>query len=305
MPAAGGKKKFKFKFEIDLMGTKPKEVKVDFDKARGYIESNKDAKKYMKPLKFEVDAELDETEFDEKTIIEDGYYAFRGCVVDFDSCVLDAQKKNKPEEVKKGLDKLQALATKWFQKWLKDKESGKADNDKALKEGSKALAGMESIDPSEISEGPRLDAIAALEPLLAADADEKAKEKATGELRDAYDKFKKNGGEANKAIKALMDTSKKIAANTKADASLKAFGAKITKEKTAFKSLSAELDALTKMLEEAAELAGSGKLDQKAAKTYTDMLKKMKSLDSTVAKSFTKLENYGKEFAKLEDKLSK
>lgn len=307
MAAPGAKKKFKFDFEIDLLGNKPSELKADFQKeAREFIEGDANLKKIVQPLKFKVEAELDEHEWNEKKIIADGYYAFRMQVKGFDAAVKKAKAKSKPESVQKDYKTLCGFAQKGFEKWLKDTESGKGNNDKALKDGAKALSGMQDIDPGSISQKPRTDALKALVPLLkpGAGQDDKAKEKAKADLTAAQEDFKKNGGEANAAIKALLDTAKKIAGNAKADAALKAFGAKVTKDKALFKSMSSELDALAKALEEAAGAAGEGKLDDKAAKTYTEMLKKMKSLDGTVAKGFASLDRHAKEFDKIKDKLT-
>ena len=306
MAAAGGKKKFKFDFEIDILGNKPAEVKADFQKeSREFIEGDPNLKKIVQPQKFKVEAELDEHEWNEKKIISDGYYAFRMQVKGFDACVKKAKAKNKPESIQKDYKNLCGFAQKGFEKWLKDTESGKGNNDKALKDGAKALSGMQNIDPGSISQKPRTDAVKALAPLLkpGAGEDDKAKEKAKAELEAAHDDFKKNGGEANSAIKALLDTAKKIAGNAKADAALKAFGAAVTKEKGFFKAMSTQLDVLSKALEEAAGAAGEGKLDDKAAKSYTEMLKKMKSLDGSVAKGFAALDKHAKAFDKIKDKL--
>jgi len=307
MPAAGEKKKFKFEFEVDLLGNKIKELKFDFHKeVKAMIENDRQLKNIVKPIKFKVEAELDADEWDEEKIVEDGYCTFRGQVKQFCERVRKAVEDKKPGDVKKEYDSLVKIAEKGVTKWIKDEASGKADNDKSLKAGTKALEGMEEIDPEAISKKPRLAAIEALEPFLSSGGakDEKAKEKAGKALKAAYDEFKKNGGGVNDAVKALLDMAKKTGSTSK-DASLMAFGVKVGKDKGVFKSMSRELDVLAKTLKEASEAASDGKLDEKAAETYTDILKEMKSLDGSVSKGFELVEKHGKEFDKIKDKLSK
>jgi hypothetical protein len=303
MPAAGDKKQFKFDFALDLMKGKIKFQTVDFTPdARKKVLLDKGLAKLIKPIKIKVDVELNDGEWDEERIIEDGYLQLRGLVKAVCAPIEAAQKI---EDAEKAYKKLSSLAEKAVTDWLKKEASGKADNDKALAAGSKALAGMEKIDPGMISSDPRRLAIEVLEPLMKSGGakDEKAKEDAKDALQQAHDAFDKNGGEANKAIKALLTAAKKIKGNAKADASVKAFGGKIDKDKGIFKTMSGSLDTLGKALEEVCGLAKDGKLDEKAAKTYTDMFKKLKSLDSTVDGVFAKLEKYGKEFADIEKKL--
>jgi len=300
MPAAGEKKKFKFDFVVDLLKNDIKWLKYDFPSdAQKKARSDKEIGKLIKPIKFKVEAELDEAEWDEDRIVEEGYLQFRGLVKILCERICQGQDA---KEVEKAYKTLSSQAEKIVTAWIKKEASGKADNDKALQAGGKALSGMEDIDPEKISTKPRKAAITALEPLLKSGADERAKQKATDELKTANDDFKKNGGGVNDAVKALLAAGKKIG-STKADASLKAFGAKITKDKAIFKSLSSELDALSTTLEEVSKAASDGKLDEKAAKTYSDMLKNLKSLDGSVEKSWDSLDKYAKDFKKIEDKL--
>ena len=305
MPPTGEKKKFKFDYVLDLLKSDIKFLKYDFQpEAQKKLRSDKNLKNITKPIKFKVEAELDEAEWDEDRIVEDGYLQFRGLVKIVCERIMEGQD---PKEIEKAYKTLATQAEKIVAAWIKKEASGKADNDKALAAGSKALAGMDKIDPEMISSAPRKLAIEVLEPLTKSGGakDEKAKEEAKSALEQANDAFQKNGDEANKAIKALLDAAKKIKANTKADASVKAFGTKLDKDKGAFKSMSGELDTLGKALEEVSDLAKNDKLDEKAAKTYFDMFKKLKSLDGAVAGAFEKLEKYGKEFDEIEKKLSK
>jgi hypothetical protein len=301
--AAGDKKKFKFDYVLDLMKGDIKFQKYDFtDDTRKKVRADKELSKLIKPIKFKVEAELDDKEWDEDRIVEEGYLQIRNLVIRVDGPIQAGQK---PEDAAKAYKTLTSQAEKVICAWIKKEASGKADNDKALAQGAKALAGMDKIDPEMISTAPRQLAIEALEPLTKSggDKDEKAKEEAKSALTQAHDAFKSNGEEANKAIKALMGAAKKIKSNTKADASVKAFGTKLDKDKDTFKSISGQLDTLGAALKEVSDLAADGKLDQKMAKTYTDMFKKLKSLDSVVDKAFEKLSKYGDEFEEIEKKL--
>lgn len=300
MADPSGKTKLKFDYTIDLISPAKEyknEYKNDFtSKAIGKIGQFKNI---LKPVKLKVDIELPDT-FDKEKIIKESYMMIKGITQVIAQRIEDGQAAKEIEKEYKKLNGLQ----KELDKWLKKEASGEPDNDKALKDGSKALEGMNDIKPDSVSNKPRTAALEALEEFL--DADDKgedAQKELAEKLKEAQDEFKKNGDSANSAIKALLAAGKKIK-STKSNAQLKQFGSDITKDKNTFKSMGDEMDALSAALDEVTKLASDGKLDEKKAQTYVKLLNKLKSLDDAVDDGFELLANYGKKFGKLKKDLA-
>jgi hypothetical protein len=299
MPDTGVKKKLKFDYSIDLISP-AKEYKNEYksDFTSKAIAKIGQFKSILKPVKIKVDIELDES-WDEEKIIKESYMMIKGITQVISQRIEDGQG---PKEIEKEYKKLSGLQ-KEVDKWLKKEASGEPDNDKALKNGSKALEAMNEIDPASVSNGPRTAALEALEEFLdSRDKGDDAKKALADKLKAAHEDFKKHGDNANSAIKALLAAGKKIK-TTKSNAQLKQFGSDITKDKNIFKSMGDEMDALSAALEEATKLASDGKMDEKKAETYAKLFRKLKSLDDAVDDGFELLANYGKKFGKLQKDL--
>lgn len=303
-----GKKteKFKFKFEVDLMNKK--DVKdVDFHKEnREWLAGQKAALKYVKPLKFEVDAELDSRKWNEKKIQEEGFYGFRMAIKMFDQAVHEAKEKNDPGSIKSAYKDLEKDADYGFEKWLKDVESGKADNAKNLKECGNAFKQIADADMANVFKGPREAAVAALESLLTGGSrgpDDKKKEEAKKKVETAISDFEEHAAEVADAIDTVLKAAKGTQSNKDADGDLKAFAKKVEKEGKNMTSVVDDAAKFKKALNAVKEGLDDDDMEASDIRAHVTTLKGFSSLDKVAKDAEGEADALNKEFKKIEKNL--
>ncbi len=310
MGAKGEKKKFKFSFELDVVNNKPNEVKselsTDFQKeSKDFISSSAELMKVVKPLSLDVEAELDDAEWDEKKIITEGYYSFRMYVKGFDQTVKEGKKKSRPDVVIKEFKSLEKRCNSALKKWLEKTASGKADNDKALKAGADAIKAVESADFVSFAGKARSAATKALEPFTKSGGkpDKKEFQNAQKGIGDAIGEFAKTWQIAFDAKEALQDAAKKIGSDKKADGSLKTFASNVKKQEGTLDKLVEGIRPILLAMFEAQEELAKDEPDAKKLKATYDKLDKMKAAEANGPKLDKIMKTFSKDFEKIEKSL--
>ncbi len=294
-------KRFKFTMKFDLM----KVPKVDFqDESRDWLKQNKEAGKYLKELEYDLDAELDDRKWTEKKLEDDAYYAIRMAVKMFDQEVKKAKKANDPGAVRSAYRDLEKDADYGLDKWLKDLESGKADNAKALADGKKAFNKLNAINFKGAFEGPRKKALDALKPLTKANPDTKQAPKISKTLEGLKSSFEAVGKEAQSAVDFLVKSSKKTKEDDNVDQELVKFADEVLKCADVFEPFLEGCEDLTDALEEAiAATKSKDDVDTDAVDEAVGKLEKLSSLDRYAAEAVALAKKLTPRFKKIETKL--
>lgn len=299
--AAGGKKQFKLTLKYDVLTYNKMDLTRD---SASFVADDKELAKLIKPLEFKVDSELDERKWNPRKLEEDGYYAFRMSVKLFDQAIKKAKEKGKPESVKKAYAKMEKDAELGFENWLKDLESGKADNAKALKDGKTAFAKMEGVEFKGAFDGPRKSALEALSPLMRSDKpDPQQGAKVLKALEAAKAKLDSVGKDAEAAINFLLRTAKQTKNDKDVDPELKAFATEVSKNASEFEVFISAADDLTSAFDMSINALKKGAIEKEEARNFIQNFMSLKPLDKHAQDCMKLAKKLKPQFQKIEKKL--
>lgn len=270
-----GKKKLKFDIVIDIL--KDKDVDLTKD-AQKILNSNAEIKNLIKPMKFPVEAELDPDEWNKKKLEEELYGPIRGQVKILDMRIVDFEKKKDVKKLQKEIKEFESNCKAGVKKRTEEIVSGKADSEKALKEGKAAMNQIKSIKGNSF-DGPRKEAIEALKPLMRDNADASAAEKANKAFTKIKAEFEKSGKEAQKAVNFLLASAKKMKDDKKADKALKKFGEDVLKKEGLFDDFLSAADDFSEAFDEALRATHEEEMDAGKARDLTKTFEGLSSLE--------------------------
>jgi hypothetical protein len=300
MAKAAKKKKFKFDITLDLFDKKFDDLKKE---AKDWLKSQK-LDSYMKPIKHQFEAELDERKYNEAKLTEDAYYAIRMGVKILDQVVKKAKEKNKPDDAKKGYDKFVGEAKYGLEKWEKELASGKADNAKALKDGKAAMDKLDKLDFKGAFENPRKTCVAALEKLAKGDKpDPREVERAAKTFETVQALMEKQGKEAENAISFLVKTAEKTKDDDATDDALKSFAGEVLKHEDTFNSFLEGAGDFGEALDEAIGATKGGEMDKAAVEKLLERFEKLKSLEGAAQECLKIAKKLSPQFKKIAGKL--
>lgn len=289
-----GKKKFKFDLTYDIKDL------CKFNDLHKESQSALLAVSGLKPLKYRVDAELDERKWNEKKLKEEAYYGFKMAIIMLDKEVKKC--KGNEKDLKKAYDEFLKDAEYGLEKFMKDQESGKADNAKPLKDGKAAMNKLEAVKSNSFDD-PRKGAIAALEPLTKKGADKKDADTANKKLTTIKTMFDKSGKAAEEAVDFLMSMAKKMADNKDADQSLKDFGKEVLKKEKVFDEFLFAAHKFNEAFENGIKATEGDELDVDKAKEALKEFEGLSSLEKKAAAAVKEAAALQPKFKKIESKL--
>lgn len=274
--AADGKKKLKFDISVDI--TKDKDL--DFQKdAMKVLNSNAEIRGLIKPMKFPVEAELDPDEWNKKKLEEDLYGPIRGQVKILDMRLKQFEKHKDIKRIKDEIKEFEANCKVGVKERIKVIVSGKADSEKALKEGKDAMNQIKTLKGNSF-DGPRKAAIEALKPLTSdKNTDASATEKAYKTLLKIKTDLDKTGKQAEKAIGYLLANAKKMKDDKKAEKSLKEFGEEVLKKERLFDDFLAAADEFGEAFDEAVRATKEEEMDAGKARDLTKTFEELASMN--------------------------
>lgn len=274
--AADGKKKLKFDIQIDIL----KDRDLDFQKdAQRILNSNAEIRSLIKPMKFPVEAELDPDQWNKKKLEEDLYTPIRGQVKILDMRLKQFEKHKDVKRMKDEIKEFESNCKVGVKERTKEIVSGKADSEKALKEGKDAMTKIKTLQGNSF-DGPRKAAIEALKPLTNdKNTDASASEKAYKTLEKIKTDLDKTGKEAEKAIRFLLANAKKMKDDKKAEKSLKEFGEDVLKKERLFDDFLAAADEFGEAFDEAIRATKEEEMDAAKARDLTKTFEGLSSMN--------------------------
>lgn len=274
--AAAGKKKLKFDIAIDI--TKDKDL--DFQKeSMRVINSNAEIRSLIKPMKFPVEAELDPDEWNKKKLEEALYGTIQGQVKILDMRIKQFEKHKDVKRIKDEIKEFESNCKVGVKKRTEEIVSGKADSEKALKEGKDAMNQIKTLKGNSF-DGPRKEAIEALKPLTNdKNTDASAGEKANKALMKTKATLDKTGKAAQKAITFLLTSAKKMKGDKKAEKSLKEFGEDVLKKEGLFDDFLAAADEFGEAFDEAIRATKENEMDAGKARDLTKTFEELNSMN--------------------------
>lgn len=289
------KKKFKFDLVYEASKKDMPDIQNDnYSKITGI--------KGYKPLKYKVDAELDSRKWkNEAKIKEEAYYGFKMAVIMLDK---DIKKAKNDKDYKDAWDTFLDDAEYGLDKWMKDQESGKADNAKAMKDGKSAMNKLNNMKFKGAFEGPRKAALEALKPLTKSSPDKGAGKKAADALGKIKTGFDAVGKEGQNVIDFLTKTAKTQVKDDKIDPEVKKFFEEALKLEDKLAPVGESVEEFADALDQAIEAVKASEPDPDAIKEAYDTLDGLSSLEADAIKALDEAKKLVPKFKKIEKKFT-